>query len=220
MAELVLDASAEIGGGGVVSGGNGGRLLASSSEEVSSYALHSFILLLFYDALKSSHITFILFYYDKVEKVTVENVGTYVVGFWGGGELLVPSDHDETGGVAKVDVSNIMNQSLSFFFAYPRYYLQVYLTCTIDNTNTFQHIQETTINLSTGVSNLLSYKTTKKHGNEKQLQQVLASVVSSSYQCILFSFTVLFKCIQVLSGVVVQRHDDSGSSYLVSAAHE
>ena len=120
-----------------------------------------------------------------------------------------------------------MNQSLSFFFAYQRYYLQVYLTCTIDNTNTFQHIQETTINLSTGVSNLLSYKTTKKHGNEKQLQQVswvLASVVSSSYQCILFSFTVLFLhlccTIQVLSGVVVQCHDDSGSSYLVSAAHE
>ena len=144
--------------------------------------LHSLIIIIFYDALKSSHITFILFYYDKVEKVTVENVGTYVVGFWGGGELLVPSDHDETGGVAKVDVSNIMNQSLSFFFAYQRYYLQVYLTCTIDNTNTFQHIQETTINLSTGVSNLLSYKTTKKHGNEKQLQQVswvLASVVSS-----------------------------------------
>jgi len=72
-------------------------------------------LLLFYDALKSSHITFILFYYNKVEKVTVENVGTYVVGFWGGGELLVPSDHDETGGVAKVDVSNIMNQSLYLF---------------------------------------------------------------------------------------------------------
>ena len=80
--------------------------------------LHSLIIIIFYDALKSSHITFILFYYDKVEKVTVENVGTYVVGFWGGGELLVPSDHDETGGVAKVDVSNIMNQSLSFFFAY------------------------------------------------------------------------------------------------------
>ena len=68
------------------------------------YCIH-LLLLLFYDALKSSHITFILFYHDKVEKVTVGNVGTYDVGFWGGGELLVPSDYDETGGVAKVDVS-------------------------------------------------------------------------------------------------------------------
>jgi len=47
----------------------------------------------------------------------VEN--THVVGFWGG-DVLVPSDYDETGGVAKVDVSNIYEySSLSFFFAYP-----------------------------------------------------------------------------------------------------
>ena len=32
----------------------------------------------------------------------------------------MPSDYDETGGVAKVDVSNIYEySSLSFFFAYP-----------------------------------------------------------------------------------------------------
>jgi len=56
--ELVLGAPAE--SGGVVSGGNGDRLMPSSSEEVSSHCIH--LLLLFYDALKSSHITFILYF--------------------------------------------------------------------------------------------------------------------------------------------------------------
>jgi len=47
----------------------------------------------------TSHSSYTLLY-DKVEKVTVENDG------FRGGDVLVPSDYDETGGVAKVDVSN------------------------------------------------------------------------------------------------------------------
>ena len=69
-------------------------------------------------------------YYYKVENVTVENDGTHVGGFRGG-DVLVPSNYDETGGVAKVDVSN-MNQSCNLFnFAYPL--LQFYLTSTMIN---------------------------------------------------------------------------------------
>ena len=77
------------------------------------------------------------------------------------------------------------------------------------------------------VSNLLSYKKSEKNGNKKQVQQVsgvLVSVVLSMLSMHTVSFTVLLlnlHCIiQVSSGVVVQHHDDSGSSYLVSAAHE
>ena len=50
-----------------------------------------------------------IFYYHKVENVTV-NDGTHVGGFRGG-DVLVPSNYDEIGGVAKVGVSNNMNQS-------------------------------------------------------------------------------------------------------------
>ena len=70
-------------------------------------------------------------YYYKVENVTVENDGTHVGGFRGG-DVLVPSNYDETGGVAKVDVSNNMINHVTFYnFAYPM--LQFYLTSTMDN---------------------------------------------------------------------------------------
>ena len=71
-------------------------------------------------------------YYYKVENVKLENYGTHVGGFRGGDNVLVPSNYDETGSVAKVDVSNNMNQSCNLFnFAYP--ILQFYLTSTNDN---------------------------------------------------------------------------------------
>jgi len=55
-----------------------------------------------------------------------ENDGTHVGGFRGG-DVLVPSNYDETGGVAKVDVSNNMINHVTFYnFAYP--ILQFYLT--------------------------------------------------------------------------------------------
>lgn len=95
--ELVLGAPAE--SGGVVSGGNGDRLMPSSSEEVSSIPFIYY----YYSMMRWNHLTSHSSYtllYDKVEKVTVENDG------FRGGDVLVPSDYDETGGVAKVDVSN------------------------------------------------------------------------------------------------------------------
>lgn len=78
------------------------------------------------------------------------------------------------------------------------------------------------------VSNLLSYKKSEKSGNEKQVVQQVrlpnCCMVLSMLSMHTVSFTVLLlhlHCIiQVSSGVVVQHHDDSGSSYLVSAAHE
>jgi len=78
------------------------------------------------------------------------------------------------------------------------------------------------------VSNLLSYKKSEKSGNEKQVVHQVrlpnCCVVLPMLSMHTVSFTVLLlnlHCIiQVSSGVVVQHHDDSGSSYLVSAAHE
>lgn len=75
--------------------------------------------------------------------------------------------------------------------------------------------------------NLLSYKKSEKNGNEKQVQQVSgvpyllewyypfinAYCFHSQYILLLHLCCI----IQVSSGVVVQGHDDSGSSYLVSA---
>ena len=68
-----------------------------------------------------SHSSYNILYYYKVE-----NDGTHVGGFRGG-DVLVPSNYDETGGVAKVDVSNNMINHVTFYnFAYP--ILQFYLT--------------------------------------------------------------------------------------------